>query len=331
MAPSPMADLSIFGRGERMSATLPETAALTNFSELCARARQLGPKRVGVVLADDDVALTAASDALLQGIAVPVLIGDPGRIRARAESLGLLELVARAEFVYSGPDPVRAAHTAVHLARDGAIDILMKGHLRTDELFHPILDRVHGLRNGRLLCDVAIAEFPSPDGSRLVALSDGGLNVAPTLEQKREIILNAIGVLHCLGIAHPKIAIMSALEVVTDVMPSTKDARALTELAATGAFGDADVYGPLALDNALFEWAARAKGITHPVAGHADCLIVPSIEAGNLLAKSVIFFAGWQFAHVVAGAAVPILIPSRVESAQDKVNSMALGVLYAAR
>jgi phosphate butyryltransferase len=313
------------------TATPAATAALTTFAEIRARARELGPKRVGVVLADDDVALAAASDALLEGIAEPVLIGDANRIRVHAESLGLVELAARAEYVVSDNNAAHAARVAVDLAREGAIDILMKGHLRTDELLHPILDKQNGLRTGHLLCDVAVCEFPGVNGPRLVGLSDGGINVSPTFDQKRQIILAAIDVLRCLGIAQPKIAVMSALEVVIDAMPSTKEARALAQLAATGAFGEADVYGPLALDNALFEWAAHAKGITHPVAGHADFLLMPNIEAANALAKSVIFLAGWRFAHVVAGAKVPILIPSRVEGAHDKVNSMALGVLHAAR
>jgi phosphate butyryltransferase len=311
-----------------MSATVPEVAAaLTTFADLRARAAGLGPKRVAVIQADDDVALTAASDALLRGLAIPVLIGDENRIRAHAQSLGLLELADRAEFIASA----HPAETAVSLAREGAVDILMKGHLRTDELLHPVLDKKHGLRTGHLLCDVALCEYLGPDGPRLIAMSDGGINVAPTLEQKKQIIVAAIVVLRCLGIARPKVAVMSALEVVIDAMPSTGEARALAELAATGVFGNAEVYGPLALDNALFEWAARAKGITHPVAGHADLLLMPNIEAGNMLAKSVIFLAGWPFAHVVAGASVPILIPSRVESAHDKLNSIALGVLYAAR
>jgi phosphate butyryltransferase len=114
-------------------------------------------------------------------------------------------------------------------------------------------------------------------------------------------------------------------------MPSTVDAKALTEMGAAGEFGEAEIFGPLALDNALLEWAARAKGIAHPVAGQADCLVVPNIEAGNLLAKSIIFLAGFEYGHIVVGAKVPILIPSRVENAQDKVNAIALGVLYASR
>jgi phosphate butyryltransferase len=328
-----MAGFLVFGRGVRMPTIAPEVSTpITSFAELRNRASQAGQKpaglkRVGVVLADDEVALTAASDALLLGIAFPVLIGDKARILTHAESLGLLELADRAEFVCSP----HAAQTAVGLAREGCIDILMKGHLRTDELLHPILDKQNGLRTGSLLCDIAISEFPGPKGPRLIGMSDGGINVAPSIDQKRQIILAAIDVLHSLGIAQPKIAVMSAVEVVLDAIPSTQDAHTLSQIALTGAFGDAQVYGPLALDNALFEWAARGKGITHPIAGHADFLVMPNIEAGNMLAKSVIFLARWPFAHVVAGAAVPILIPSRVESAEDKVNSIALGVLYASR
>jgi phosphate butyryltransferase len=142
---------------------------------------------------------------------------------------------------------------------------------------------------------------------------------------------DVLDVLHRLGTLRPKIALMSAVEVVTDAIPSTLDARALTDMGAAGEFGEANVFGPLALDNALLEWAAQAKGITHPVAGHADCLVVPNIEAGNLLAKAIIFLAGFEYGHIVVGAKVPILIPSRVENAQDKVNAIALGVLYAGR
>lgn len=305
----------------------PAKKPVCTFAELRERARAAGPRRVGVVQAEDDVALTAASYALLAGVASPVLIGNEARIRARAKQLGLGELQSKAEVV----ETEEAARTAVRMAREGRIDVLLKGHLRTDELLHPVMDRQNGLRTGRQLCDVAFFEHRTPEGTRLVGISDGGLTVAPSLEQKKQIVEGAIDVLRCLGIARPRIAIMSAIEVVTDSIPSTVDARELTRMGEEGAFGEAEVYGPLALDNALLEWAAREKGIEHPVAGHADCLIVPNIESGNLLAKAVVFLAGWQFAHVVAGARVPILVPSRVESAQNKVNAIALGVLYAAR
>jgi phosphate butyryltransferase len=256
------------------------------------------------------------------------LIGEEKDIRARAESLGFSDLAAKAEFVAAGEN---AAELAVKMAREGDIDILMKGHLRTDQLLHPVLDKEKGLRTGRLLCDIAFFEHRDPAGTRLVGIGDGGLNPLPTLAQKKQIVLSAIDLLGAMGIRRPKIAVMSAVEVVSDAMPSTVDAKALTDMCAAGEFGEAEVFGPLALDNALLEWAAKIKGITSPVAGHADCLIVPSIEAGNMLAKSINFLVGCEFGHVVVGAKVPILIPSRVERAQDKINAMALGVLYASR
>jgi phosphate butyryltransferase len=311
------------------SEQLQAAEGIRTFAELRKRAREVGPKRVGVVLADDEVALTAAADALRIGIALPVLIGDAQKIRARAEKLGLAELTAKAEFVSATENA--AAEIAVKMAREGSIEIILKGHLRTDQLFHPVLDKEKGLRTGRLLSDMAFFEQRGEGGPRLTGLTDGGLNPAPTLGQKKQIVLNAIEMLHCLGFRRPKIAVVSATEMVTEAMASTMDAKALTEVCAAGEFGEAEVFGPLALDNALLEWAAKAKGISSPVAGHADCLLVPTVEAGNLLAKSIIFLAGWEFGHAVVGAKVPILIPSRVESAQDKVNAMALGVLYASR
>lgn len=311
------------------SGELQVAEGVRTFAELKERAREVGPKRVGVVLADDEVALTAAADALRIGIALPVLIGDVQRIRARAEKLGLAELAGKAEFVSATEE--NAAEIAVKMAREGSVDILLKGHLRTDQLFHPVLDKEKGLRTGRLLSDMAFFEQRGEGGPRLTGLTDGGLNPAPTLGQKKQIVLNAIEMLHCLGFRRPKIAVVSATEMVTEAMASTMDAKALTEMCAAGEFGESEVFGPLALDNALLEWAAKAKGISNPVAGHADCLLVPTVEAGNLLAKSIIFLAGWEFGHAVVGAKVPILIPSRVESAQDKVNAMALGVLYASR
>ncbi len=223
------------------SGVFEAVSVIRSFTELRERARACGPRRVGVVLADDDVALAAASDALIAGIAWPVLIGDERRIRARAEALGLVELAERAEFVTAVEN---AAEISVRMARQGSIDILMKGHLRTDELLRPVLDRENGLRAGRLLCDVAFFEHHDAEGQRLVGITDGGLNVAPTLEQKKEIVLAAIEVLHCLGVARPRIAIMSAVEVVSDAMPSTVDARVLTEMGVQGVFGDAEVFGP---------------------------------------------------------------------------------------
>ncbi len=303
--------------------------AIRNFQQLRSAASALGALRVAIVRADDDVALVAAWDALSSGIAIPQLIGDGKKIRARAKALGLERLLA-AERIIDVADSAQAALTACKMAASGETEILLKGHLRTDELLHVLLDHENGLRTGRLLSDVLLYEDVLSGEARLVAITDGGLNVLPTLEQKRQIVLNAIDVLRSIGIARPHIAVMSATEVVTESIPSTVDARALVGMAERGEFGEAMLSGPLALDNALVIGAARAKGITSEVAGRADCLVVPNIEAGNLLGKAVKYLGHSQCAHLVVGARVPVLIPSRVESPDDKVNAMALGVLFRA-
>ncbi len=312
------------------TAVLSTTELIKDFKELRLRARGVGLKHVAVVVADDEVALQAAAGALDLGIAEPILIGDETMIRGNAEEHGLQNLLDGAQFV-SAAESAEAARIEERMARDGQADILLKGHLRTDELLRAVLDKENGLRTGRLLSDVLLYEDTLAGERRLVGITDGGLNVAPTLEQKKQIVQNAIEVMHAIGHKRPRMAVMSATEAVTDSVPSTLDAKVLTELGSAGYFGEADVFGPLALDNALLESAARAKGITGAVAGHADCMVVPNIESGNLLGKAVKYLGGSQCAHVVVGARIPILIPSRVESADDKVNAMALGVIFARR
>ncbi len=312
-----------------MTAAGSPSAGISTFSEMRDLARRLGPRRVAVVMAEDEVALQAAAGALELGIATPVLIGNRERIQKCARASGLEQLAAGAEFRDAAS--TEAAALAAKMARAGEADILLKGHLRTDELLHAVLDRQYELRTGRLLSDVLFYEDTLSGWRRLVGVTDGGLNVAPTLDQKRQILVNALEVLRALGFERPRVAIMSATEAVTAAVPSTVDAQALTAAAEAGEFGVCQVFGPLALDNALTEWAAKAKGITNPVAGHADCMLVPNIESGNLLGKAVKYLGGSQCAHVVVGAKVPVLIPSRVESADDKVNAIALGVIYAAR
>jgi phosphate butyryltransferase len=177
------------------------------------------------------------------------------------------------------------------------------------------------------LSDVLLYEDTLSGVPRLVGVTDGGINVLPSFEQKKQIIENAKLVMHALGLQRPRIALMSATEAVTEAVPSTVDAKTLAKIAARGELGECEVYGPLALDNALLESAAQAKGIASPVAGHADVMVVPNIEAGNILGKAVKYFGGSPCAHVIVGAKVPVLIPSRVESADDKLNSVALGVI----
>lgn len=295
--------------------------------ELRSAAQPLGPKRIGIVVADDDVALAAADAALDLGIAFPVLIGNERKVREKMGALELSRMSSHAEYI----DTDDAAPIAAQMAGRGGVDLLLKGHLRTDELLRAILRKEAGLRTGRLLSDVLLYEDRLAGEPRLVGITDGGLNVAPDLDQKKQIVRNAAELLHCLGRERPKIAIMSATEAVTESIPSSIDARLLTAMSETGEFGDAEVFGPLALDCALLESAARMKGIVHSVAGQADCMVVPNIEAGNLLGKSAKYLGGSQCAHVVVGCKVPILIPSRVESVDDKINSIALGVILAAR
>lgn len=302
---------------------------LTNFSELRQLAQQHGPKRVAVVMADDEVALSAVAQAAALQIATPVLIGEEARIREKLAQMAESAALRHAVFVLA-QDVHAAAQTAVALCRNGEADMLLKGHLRTDQLLHAVLDKQNGLRTGRLLSDVLLYEDTISGKRRLVGVTDGGINVLPTLEQKKQIIQNAVLVMHALGFARPRIALMSATEAVTDAVPSTIEAQALSNLAAKGELGECEVFGPLALDNALLESAAQAKGIVSPVAGHAEVMVVPNIEAGNLLGKAVKYLGGSPCAHVVVGAQVPILIPSRVESSEDKLNSVALGVIVRA-
>jgi phosphate butyryltransferase len=313
------------GNPEKWRHAFMSTHSIHSFSELRRRARRLGPKRVAVVMADDNIVLAAVWQAAQLGLAHPVLIGDEAKIRRVAATNGLDELIRRAEVVATD----RPAIVGAEMAGGGRADIILKGRIRTDELLRALLSKEAGLRSGHLLSDILFYEDTLSETTRLVGITDGGLNVAPNFDEKKNIAHNAIEVLHCLGFARPKIALMSATESISDALPSTTDAAALTEFGRLGGFGEAEVFGPLALDNALMKSAAEAKGIRNPVAGQADCLVVPTIEAGNLLGKAVKYLAGSQCAHVVAGAKVPILIPSRVESVDDKIN--ALGVIYGSR
>ena len=303
---------------------------IRDFPELLAAARAVGaraPARLAVVGADAGTALAAAMRAAAEGIVHPVLLGDEDRIRAVAEERGLD--LAGADWA-PARDAEEAAASAAALAGAGEVGLLLKGSLRTDQLLHAVLDRRHGLRAGALLSDVLLYEDVLGGSRRLVAVTDGGINPAPDRAMLVQIVANAVMVLRALGCERPRVALLSATEVVTDAVPSTVVARELAEAAVAGLPGHApvcDIAGPLALDNALLPSAAVAKGIAGPVAGRADVLVVPTIEAGNILGKAVKYFGGSITAHVVMGARVPVLIPSRVESESDKLHSIALGVL----
>jgi phosphate butyryltransferase len=300
---------------------------IPTLERLVAAARAAGPLRVAVAAAENDTALAAAALAVRQRIAEFVLVGAPQAIRARLAAAGEDPADFRVEPAESDAD---AARRAVAMVRGGEASVLMKGRLPTGELLRAVLDRDEGLRAGRLLSDVLVADHPLSERPRLLGVTDGGVNVAPTLAQKKEIVANAVRLFQALGYARPKVACLCAVETVSEVMAATKDAQALAEANARGELPGCVVSGPLALDNALSPEAARAKGIDHPVAGHADVLLVPTIETGNALGKAFTYLARRHVGHVIVGALAPVLIPSRVERAEDKIYSIALGVLAAA-
>jgi phosphate butyryltransferase len=299
---------------------------IPTLDRLLATARAVGPRRIAVAAAESDTALAAAALARRQRIADVVLVGDRGAIEARLRALG--EDPGPFEIVPAAGDE-EAVRRAVEMVRCGEAAVLMKGRTATGALLHAVLDRRTGLRAGRLLSDVLVADHPLADPPRLVGITDGGVNVAPTLAQKKEILENAVALFRTLGVARPRVACLCAVETVNAAMPHTEDARALAEMNARGEIGGCIVSGPLALDNALSQEAARAKGLDHPVAGRADVLLVPTIETGNALGKAFTYLAHRHVAHVIVGALAPVLIPSRVERAEDKLFSIALGVLSA--
>jgi phosphate butyryltransferase len=308
----------------------PDEGAVSGFDQLRRRAAG-SPVPVGVVAATSASALRAVALARTEGFARPVLVGSEPAIRSVIRQEGI-EGLYDARFVdVPGEDDdalAATARAAVALARSGDVAVLLKGELRTDQLLRAALDADSGLRTGRRLSDVLIYEDTLAGRARLVGVTDGGINPAPDAEALREIVINAVEVFRALGFRRPRVALLSASEAVSEALPSTVTAAEVVGWAAEN-LTDADVAGPLALDNALLVSAAEAKGIGGPVAGRADIMVTPTIEAGNILGKGVKYLGGSITAHVVVGAAVPILIPSRVESPVDKLHSIALGVLVA--
>ena len=297
---------------------------MRTLEELVDRAREAGPKVVAVPAAESETALAAVVQARRRGVARGLLLGARAALEDR---LWKLEEDPSHHEIVDEPDDGRAAALAVERVRAGAASLLLKGRLSTGDLLRAVLDRSCGLRTGRLLSDVMVSEHPSAAPPRIVGMSDGGVNVAPSLAEKKAILENAVRVFHRLGFPRPVVAVVCAAEVPSQAMPHTLEARSLVEMAERGEIAGCDVVGPLALDNALLPWAARAKGIAHPLAGKADILLVPNIESGNILGKAFSWLAEKPVAHVIEGAKVPVLIPSRVERADDKLLSIALGAL----
>ncbi len=247
----------------------------------------------------------------------PVNVETAEAIREARERLGL-------QFVFA------ELSAAVEAMASGAAGILMKGAVDTATLIKAALKPESGLRTGRLLSDVFVFEYAARPENRLVMITDGGLNIAPDLEAKVQLIRNAVAVAHALGNANPKVAALSASEFVQPNMASSVDAAALAQMNAAGEIAGCVVAGPLALDNALDAAAAAEKGIRGAVAGAAEILLCPTIECANMLAKSTVYIGNARLAHVIVGAKIPILIPSRADKSDAKLLSLALGMMMAA-
>ncbi len=297
---------------------------IKNFDELIQKVKDTS-KTIAVVCAHQETALSAVIEAKRQKIANSILIGDSKIISEMLDELG--EDPASFEII-DEKDPTKAVLISTSLARNGEAHVILKGKIDTTTLMKGVLNKESGLKKGRLLSDVFVFEYPEKKGeSKLVLMSDGGVVLNPTLEQKIEIIKNAVEVANKLGIENPKVALLSATELVIEDLTSTIDAIKIKQLNQEGKITGCVIDGPLALDLAISEESAIEKGIKSEVAGKADILIVPNIESGNILGKSLTYFAHYKIGHVITGAIAPILIPSRADKMGAKLNSIALGVL----
>jgi phosphate acetyltransferase len=294
------------------------------FLELLRRCEGIAPVNTAVVHPCSDDALVGPIQAAERGLINPILIGPPAKIHSIAEKAGLdISAYTLVPVQHSH----QAAERAVAMVRSGEAELLMKGSLHTDELLHEVLMRDTGIRTERRLSHCFLLAVPTY--ARPFILTDAAINIAPDLMAKRDICRNAIDVAHAMGIAQPKVAILAAVETVNPTMQATIDAAALCKMADRGQIKGAIVDGPLAFDNAADEGAARTKGIVSAVAGKADILVVPDLEAGNMLAKQLTFMANAEAAGIVAGARVPIILTSRADSVQTRMASCAVAALLA--
>ena len=294
------------------------------YDNLIARCKALPPAPCAVAHPCDESSLRGAVEAAQMGLLQPILVGPKARIVAIAEKAGLD--ISAYELV-DAPHSVASAETAVRLAREGRAEMLMKGSLHTDELMAAVVKRDTGLRTGRRVSHCFVMDVPAID--RVVIVTDAAVNIFQTLQVKVDIVQNAIDLVRALGLEQPKVAILSAMETVNAQVPSTIEAAALCKMAERGQITGALLDGPLALDNAIDLGAARIKKITSAVAGQADILVVPDLEAGNMLAKSLSFMAGADAAGIVLGARVPIILTSRADSVETRLASCAVAALVA--
>lgn len=295
-----------------------------HFDRLLDRAEALDPIATAVVAPEKADALEGALLAADHTLIRPILIGDRSAILSAAQEI---DASIESFQIIDTPSHDDAAAKAVAMVRDGKARAIMKGHLHTDQLLHHVVKRKGGLRAGRRLSHIFVMDVPGLD--HLLMISDAAINIAPDLETKVDIVQNAIGLAQALGVETPKVGILSAVETVTPKIPSTLDAAVLSKMAERGQIQGGLVDGPLAMDNAIDIGAARTKGIKSLVAGRAEVLIAPNMEAGNMLAKELTFVAHAEGAGLVLGAACPVILTSRADDQKARLASCAVAALYA--
>lgn len=295
---------------------------LTKFDQIIEKVKKLCTRQtVALVASEDYNSLEAILNAEKEKIIRPILIGDEVRIR---EILKELHAVDEYE-IYDEPDPKKAAYKAVELIGENKADFIMKGKIQTGDLLKAVVDKERGLSQGRLMSHFVITEIPTYH--KLLVTTDGGMVMYPTLEQKKEIIINTVEILRNLGYTKPKVGVLAAVEKINPKMPETIDADSLKKMNLRGEIKDCIVEGPISYDLAMDKESARLKNYESEVAGDVDALIVPDITSGNILGKSLIYSAGGKMAGIIVGAKVPIVLTSRGASAEEKFLSLALAAL----
>lgn len=299
---------------------------MKSFQEVIKFAKERGPKIISVACCQDREVLLAVEMARKEGIANAILVGD---IEKTKEICIELKIDINNYETIQEQDLLEASKKAVALVSSNKAHMVMKGLVDTSIILKAVLDKEIGLRTGNVLSHVAVFDVPGYD--RLFLVTDAAMNLAPDLKTKKMIIENSVQIAHALDIDTPKVAALCAKEKVNEKMPDTVDAKELEEMNKRGEILGCIVGGPFGLDNAVSEEAAAHKGIVHPVAGKADILLAPDIEAGNILYKSMVFFGKTKNAGVIVGAKAPIILTSRADNEETKLNSIALGVLIASK
>jgi phosphate butyryltransferase len=296
------------------------------YDELVEEAKRYAPMRMAVAAAQEDSAIEAVKQAESAGLVEATLIGDRDAILRLSEEAGY---TPRGEQIVHVPDGDAAAAEAVRRASSGEADLVMKGILQTSTLMKAVLNKEWGLRTRSLVSHIFLIRLPGYH--KFLSLTDGGINISPTLEEKKAILENAIDFYHLIGLEEPKIALLAPVETVNEKIQSTIDAALLTRMAERGQIKGALLDGPLALDNAISKESVREKGIATEVGGDADVLFVANIDMGNGLFKGLVYFGKGVPAGVVLGTSKPVIITSRADSAECKFYSIALNVLYGGR